>query len=48
MNTKKIIFITVTILFTLLMIVLTVDMASKTTKPWDRKKNNIIEKYKVK
>jgi len=44
---KKKIFFIIAALFAILMIILTIDMASKTTKPWDKKKNNILEKYKV-
>ncbi len=44
---KKILFI-VAVLFTLLMAFLAYDMFTRTGKPWDRKKNNIIDKYKVK
>lgn len=47
MPVKKKIFFAIVLAFTVLMIVLTIDMASKTSKPWDRKKNNILEKYKI-
>jgi hypothetical protein len=44
---KKTIFFIIAILFTLLMILLAYDMGSKTTAPWERKKE-LLEKYKVK
>jgi hypothetical protein len=44
---KNKILLTMAILFTLLMIYLAYDMSSRTIKPWDRKKNNILKKYKT-
>ncbi|WMJ72410.1 hypothetical protein RCC89_04425 [Cytophagaceae bacterium ABcell3] len=38
----------IALLFTGLMIYLTIDMANRTVKPWDKNKNNVMEKYKVK
>lgn len=37
----------IAVAFVLLMIYITYDMASRTTPPWERKKE-ILEKYKVK
>lgn len=31
--------------FTLLMLYLAYDMGTRTVKPWDRKKNNVLKKY---
>ncbi|HEX8548474.1 MAG TPA: hypothetical protein VF691_16045 [Cytophagaceae bacterium] len=38
----------IAIIFTLVMLYITYDMSSRTVKPWDRKKNNVLDKYKVK
>jgi hypothetical protein len=38
MNRNRRIFIVVFLAFTLLVILLTIDMASRTTAPWNRKK----------
>ncbi|MFQ3576171.1 MAG: hypothetical protein SNJ77_07030 [Cytophagales bacterium] len=48
MPLKKKIFFLIAVLFTTLMIFLSYDMGKKTIKPWEKKKNNILEKYKVK
>ncbi|HEY8400702.1 MAG TPA: hypothetical protein VIK89_05535 [Cytophagaceae bacterium] len=47
MKTSKKIFLIVGILFILLMIFLAYDMGSRTTPPWEKKKE-ILNKYKVK
>jgi len=41
------IFQIIVIAFILLVIAFTWHMSSKTVKPWDKKKNNVLEKYKV-
>jgi hypothetical protein len=44
---KKLIFIIIALVFTLLMVFLAYDMGSRTTAPWNKKKE-LLEKYKVK
>jgi hypothetical protein len=48
MNRSKKIFYAFTLIFIILMAILTYDMSKKTIKPWERKKNNILDKYKIK
>jgi hypothetical protein len=45
-NKKKLLFL-FAISFTLLMLYLAYDMAKRTVKPWDRKKNNVLKKYGI-
>jgi hypothetical protein len=47
MNTKKKLFIIIGLIFTLLIILLAWDMGSRTTVPWEKKKE-LLDKYKVK
>jgi len=47
MNRSKKIFAIVAILFTLVVIAFAVDMCSRTTPPWEKKKDSL-KKYKVK
>jgi hypothetical protein len=47
MKRSKLIFLLVALAFVLVMIGITVHMASQTTPPWEKKKE-ILEKYKVK
>ncbi|MFN6945171.1 MAG: hypothetical protein ACK4ND_09505 [Cytophagaceae bacterium] len=35
----------IAVVFLLVIVFFTYDMASKTVKPWDKKKNNILKKY---
>lgn len=42
---KNRVLLAIAILFTLLMIYLAYDMSTRTGKPWDRKKNNVVKKY---
>lgn len=48
MKPQKIILVVVFILFVGLMILFTVDFMSRTTSPWDRKKDTtFVNKYKI-
>lgn len=44
---KNKIFLIAAILFVAIIIAFTIHMSSVTTKPWDKKTNNIPGKYKV-
>lgn len=45
---KNKVFLVIVILFVLSMILFTWYFSSVTTKPWDKKKNNVPGKFKVK
>ncbi|HSZ72612.1 MAG TPA: hypothetical protein VK750_08035 [Cytophagaceae bacterium] len=47
MNRQKKIFAIVAVLFTLTVIAFALDMCSRTTPPWERKKDSL-KKYKIK
>ena len=47
MNRQKKIFAVVAVLFTLVVIAFALDMCSRTTPPWERKKD-ALKKYKIK
>jgi hypothetical protein len=47
MNRSKKIFLIVAVLFTLVVIAFALDMCSRTTPPWEKKKDSL-KKYKVK
>lgn len=42
---KNKLFLIIAILFLLAVVIMTWHMASKTVKPWDKKKNDYLEKY---
>jgi len=47
MTRSKKIFVIVAVLFTLVVIAFSLDMCSRTTPPWEKKKDSL-KKYKVK
>jgi hypothetical protein len=42
---KNKLLLAIAIIFLIVMILFTYDMASRTVKPWDKKKNNVLKKY---